>query len=83
MSLIEVISVVTLKRTDTTLDLSQKAKRFGVLKQEQKEKYTLKQQEKWQQGFFANGHRSRLYIQNVSVGVLPPAALRRFSGRPR
>lgn len=28
MSLIEVISVVTLKRTDTTLDLSQKAKRF-------------------------------------------------------
>ena len=32
MSLIEVISVVTLKRTDTTLDLSQKAKRFGVFK---------------------------------------------------
>ena len=28
MNLIEVISVVTLKRTDTTLDLSQMAKRF-------------------------------------------------------
>ena len=28
MNLDEVISVVTLKRTDTTLDLSQKAKRF-------------------------------------------------------
>lgn len=38
MSLIEVISVVTLKRTDTTLDLSQKAKRFGVFKQKSKKK---------------------------------------------
>lgn len=34
MSLFEVISVVTLKRTDTTLDLSQKAKRFGLFKKE-------------------------------------------------
>lgn len=32
MNLYEVISAVTLKRTDTTLDLSQMAKRFGVLK---------------------------------------------------
>lgn len=41
MSLNEVISVVTLKRTDTTLDLSQKAKRFGLLKQESKKKITF------------------------------------------
>lgn len=41
MSLNEVISVVTLKRTDTTLDLSQKAKRFGLFK-----KGTKKKQEK-------------------------------------
>ena len=40
MSLIEVISVVTLKRTDTTLDLSQKAKRFGVLKKKNDQEKT-------------------------------------------
>lgn len=38
MNLDEVISVVTLKRTDTTLDLSQKAKRFGFFKRDQEEK---------------------------------------------
>lgn len=44
MSLNEVISVVTLKRTDTTLDLSQKAKRFGLFKKgtKKKQKKTLK-----------------------------------------
>ena len=42
MNLDEVISVVTLKRTDTTLDLSQKAKRFGFFKRDQEEKYKKK-----------------------------------------
>lgn len=43
MSLIEVISVVTLKRTDTTLDLSQKAKRAG----EEKKKKVQKERGFW------------------------------------
>lgn len=42
--LLEDISVVTLKRTDTTLDLSQMAKRFGELKVRRKSYSTIRPQ---------------------------------------
>lgn len=77
MNLNEVISVVTLKRTDTTLDLSQKAKRFGFLKNKSKEKTgktRKKEEQKLRQNMYRecqrNGSKHIFILRSLTTSLL-------------